>query len=103
MLSFFCQTDQRSIAPCQVLEVQQYGEHPFELAVEAHLVAAMAFQLAGIERLAECLLADQEPVRQVLLPGLEPRQHLRFEEAAQAIDISGDEFLVLLQFVGVVS
>jgi hypothetical protein len=46
----------------------------------------------------ECLLADQGPVRQFLFPGLEPRQYLAFEEAAQASVGSGGR-LVLLQFV----
>jgi hypothetical protein len=50
-------------------------------------------------RLAECLLADQGPVRHFLLAGLEPRQHLRFEEAELGIGVGGR--LVLLQFVRV--
>ena len=37
------------------------GEHPFELAVEMDLITAELFQLAGVQRLAECLLADQGP------------------------------------------
>ena len=49
------------------------------------LVAAKPLQLVRIERLAECLLADQVPVGQFLLPVLEPRQHIAFEEAAQAL------------------
>jgi hypothetical protein len=55
----------------QVLEAQQHGEHPF------------------LGCLAECLLADQGPVRHFLLAGLEPRQHLAFEEAPQSIGIGG--------------
>jgi hypothetical protein len=53
-----------------VLEAQQHGEQAFELAVEMDLIAAEPFQLVGVERLAECLLADQGPVRQFLLSGL---------------------------------
>ena len=45
------------------------------------------------------LLADQGPVRDVLLAGLEPRQHFRFEEAEQGIGVGGGGRLVLLQFV----
>ncbi len=45
------------------------------------LVASKPLQSVRIERLAECLLADQWPVGQFLLPVLEPRQHLAFEEA----------------------
>ena len=44
----------------QVLEARQHGQHPFELAVEMDLISAELFQLAGVQRLAECLLADQE-------------------------------------------
>ena len=65
------------------------------------LITAEPFQLVGVERLAECLLADQGPVRQFLFTGLEPRQYLAFEEAAQAGDIGGDEVPVFLQFVRV--
>jgi hypothetical protein len=35
----------------QVLEAQQHGQHPFELAVKVDLVAAEPLQLVGIERL----------------------------------------------------
>ena len=63
------------------------------------LIAADPFQLVCVERLAECLVADQGPVRQFLFPGLEPRQHLRFEEAEQGIGIGGGGRLVVLQFV----
>jgi hypothetical protein len=63
------------------------------------LIAAEPFQLVCVERLAECLLADQGPVRHFLLAGLEPRQHLRFEEAEQGIGVGGGGRLVLLQFV----
>jgi hypothetical protein len=38
----------------QVLEAQQHGEHPFELAVEMDLITAEPFQ-----RLAECLITDK--------------------------------------------
>jgi len=41
----------------QVLEPDQHGQHSFELAVEMALVAAEPFELVGIERLAERLLA----------------------------------------------
>jgi hypothetical protein len=34
----------------QVLEAQQHGQHPLELAVEVDLVAAEPLQLVGIER-----------------------------------------------------
>jgi hypothetical protein len=61
------------------------------------LIAADPFQLVCVERRAECLLADQRPVRHFLLAGLEPRQHLRFEEAEQGIGVGGGR-LVLLQF-----
>jgi hypothetical protein len=63
------------------------------------LVASKLLQLVRIERLAECLLADQRPVGQFLLPVLEPRQHLAFEEAAQALDIGGGWFFVFSKFV----
>ena len=43
----------------QVLEAQQHGQHPFELAVEMDLVAAESFQLVGVKRLTERLLADR--------------------------------------------
>ena len=52
----------------QVLEVQQHGEHPFELAVEMDLIAAEPFQLVCVQRLAECLLAYQEPIFPVARP-----------------------------------
>jgi hypothetical protein len=52
------------------------------------LISAEPFQLAGVQRLTECLLADQGPVRQFLFPGLEPWQYLAFEEAAQALGVS---------------
>src|SRR3954451_458018 len=41
----------------QVLEPDQHGQHSFDLAVEMPLVAAEPFELVGIERLAERLLA----------------------------------------------
>jgi hypothetical protein len=66
----------------QVLQAQQHGQYPFELAVEMHLVAAKPLQLVRVERLTERLLADQRPISQLLLPVLEPRQCLAFEEAA---------------------
>jgi hypothetical protein len=56
----------------QVLEAQQHGQHPFELAVEMDLITAELFQLVCVQRLAECLLADQGPVRQFLPQRLEP-------------------------------
>jgi hypothetical protein len=71
----------------QVLEARQHGQHPFELAVEMDLISAELFQLAGVQRLAECLLADQECSR--------------FEEAAQAIGVGSGGRLVLLQLVSV--
>jgi hypothetical protein len=63
----------------QVLEPQQHGEHPFELAVEMDLVAAKPFQFVGVEGFAERLLADQWPVYQFFPPRLEPRQHFAFD------------------------
>ena len=54
--------------------------------------ASLALQLVRIERLAECLLADQRPVGQFLLPVLEPWQYLAFKEATQALDV-GDSWL----------
>jgi hypothetical protein len=58
----------------QVLEAQQHDEHPFGLAVEMDLVAAKAFPLVEVERLAERLLEDQGRVRRLLLPAHEPWQ-----------------------------
>ena len=49
-------------------------EHSFKLAVEMDLVAAKSLQLVRIECLAERLLANQRPVRQFLLPVIEPRR-----------------------------
>src|SRR4029077_5096939 len=43
----------------QVLEPQQHGQHPFELAIEADLVTTEPLQLVGVERFAERLLARQ--------------------------------------------
>ena len=60
-----------------------------------------SFACLGVQRLAECLFADQGPVRQFLLAGLEPRKHLRFEDAEQGIGVGCGGRLVLLQFVGV--
>jgi transposase-like protein len=42
----------------QVLEPQQHGQHPFELAVEMDLIAAKSLQLVGVKGLAERLLAN---------------------------------------------
>ena len=55
-------------SPSQVLEPQQHCKHLFEFAVEMDLVASEPLQFVRIERLAECLLADQRPVGQFLLP-----------------------------------
>ena len=52
-----------------------------------------------IERLTERLLADQRTIGQFLLPVLEPRQHLAFEEAAQALDIGGGWLITFSEFV----
>jgi hypothetical protein len=60
-----------------------------------HLVASKPLKLVGVERLAERLLADQRAVGQLLLPVLEPRQHLAFEEAAQALDIGGGRLFAI--------
>ena len=68
-----------------------------------HLVAAEPLQLVGVQRLAERLLADQRTVGQFLLPVFEPRQHLAFEEAAQALDISGGWLLAFSEFVWIAS
>jgi hypothetical protein len=65
------------------------------------LVAAKPLQLIRIECLAERLLANQRPVRQFLLPIIEPRQHLAFKEATQTLDIGGGRLLALLRLVGV--
>ena len=35
----------------QVLEAQQHGQHPFELAVEMDLKSTEPFQLTGVQRL----------------------------------------------------
>ena len=86
-------------SPSQVLKPQQHGKHSFELAVEMDLVAPKPHQLVRIERVAECLLADQRTIGQFLLPVLEPRQHLAFEEAAQALDIGGGWLFAFSKFV----
>ena len=83
----------------QVFEPQQHSEHSFELAVEMDLVTSKPLQFVSVERLAECLLTDQRPVGQFLLPVLEPRQHLAFEEAAQALDIGGGWLFAFSKFV----
>src|SRR5262249_5274854 len=70
--------DRRRSLP-QVLEAQQHGERPFELAVEMDLVATQPLKLVWIERLAKRLLTDQRPVCQFLLSGLERWQYLLFE------------------------
>jgi hypothetical protein len=64
-----------------------------------HLVASKPLKLVGVERLAERLLADQRAVGQLLLPVLEPRQHLAFEEAAQALDIGGGRLFAISEFI----
>ena len=79
----------------QIPKAQQHDQHPFELAVEMDLIAAEPLQLVRIERLAECLLADQRAVGQFLLASLEPRQHLTLKEAAQALDVGGGGLLIL--------
>jgi hypothetical protein len=56
-----CLAERISPRSPRVLEAQQHGEHPFELAVEMDLITAELFQLAAAQRLAECLLADQGP------------------------------------------
>jgi hypothetical protein len=82
MLSPFLPNGLALDRPCRrSLRRRQHSEHPF------------------LACLAECLLADQGPVRHFLLAGLEPRQHLAFEEAPQSIGIGGGGRLVLLQFV----
>jgi hypothetical protein len=40
-------------------------------------------ELIRIERLSECLVADQRPVAPSFPPVLEPRQHLSFDETAR--------------------
>lgn len=47
--------------PPQILEAQQHGQHPLKFAVEVGFVAAKPFELIGVQRLAESLLADQRP------------------------------------------
>jgi hypothetical protein len=79
----FCQTESTRDSPLtQLPEPQQHGEHTLKLA---NLVAAKPLQLVSVQCLAKCLLADQRPVGQFLLPVLEPRQHLAFKEAPQAL------------------
>ena len=63
------------------------------------LVAAKPLQLVRIECLAERLLANQRPVRQFLLPVIEPRQHLAFKEATQTLDIGGGRLFAFSKFV----
>ena len=46
------------------------------------LVPAEPFELIGVERFAERLLADQGSVRQFLFSVLEPRQHFGLQEMA---------------------
>jgi hypothetical protein len=46
----------------QVLEPQQHGQHPFELAVETDLVAAEPFELVRVERLAKGMLTDRRTI-----------------------------------------
>jgi hypothetical protein len=77
----------------EFLEAHQHGQHPFKLAVEVNLVAAKPLQLVWVERLTERLLADEWPVPQFLLAHLEPRQHLTFKEATQALDVGGGGLL----------
>jgi hypothetical protein len=66
-----------------------------------NLVAAEPLQLVGIQCLAECLITNQWPIRQFLLPGLEPRQLLCFEVAAKTVGVGGGARLALFQFVGI--
>ena len=46
-----------------VLQAQQHGQGPFELAIEMDFVAAQPFELVRVEGLAECLLASRSPSR----------------------------------------
>ena len=43
----------------QLLEAQQHGEDPFELAVKVDLVAAKLFKFVKVQRISECLFTDQ--------------------------------------------
>jgi hypothetical protein len=44
----------------QVFQAEQHGQRPLNLSVEMHFVAAEPLQLVGVERLTECLLADEQ-------------------------------------------
>jgi hypothetical protein len=78
-----------------------YRYHLAGLDVRLRLVVNLKFRaFQRSSPLGECLLADQEPVRKFLLAGLEPSQHLRFEEAERGIGGGGGGRLVLLQFIG---
>jgi len=85
----------------QALEARQHGEHALELAVEMDLIAPELFQVVGVEGLTERLFVDERPVRQFLLPGLELRQDLGFQNAAQATGVGGGGRLLRLQFAGI--
>src|SRR6478735_914770 len=56
------------------LEVKCLGCNTHQTACSDGPRSVQAAQLVRIERLAECLFADQRPVGQFLLPVLEPRQ-----------------------------
>jgi hypothetical protein len=44
-------------------------------------------------------MRERRPVGQFLLPDLEPRQHLAFEEAAQALGIGGGRLFTFSKLV----
>jgi hypothetical protein len=97
-LAFFANGSALDRSLPQVLEVQQHDEHPFELATEMNLIAAEPFQLVCVERLAECLLADQGP-RFILLSCNTEAMALHLAEIFLAVT-PGGHALVLLDQAG---
>jgi hypothetical protein len=62
----------------QVLQAQQHGEHPFELAVEMDLIADRSCLSGSSDSPNACSWI------RALFASLEPRQHLAFQEPPQA-------------------
>jgi hypothetical protein len=101
MLSLFCQTDQPLIAPCR-RSLRRSSMASIRSSLRSRWTSYRpSCSSLGVQRLTECLLAYQGPVRQFLFPGLEPRQYLAFEEAAQALGVCDGGRLALVQFGGV--
>jgi hypothetical protein len=97
-LAFFANGSALDRSLPQVLEAQQHDEYPFELTTEMDLIAAEPFQLVCVERLAECLLADQGP-RFILLSCNTEAMALHLAEIFLAVT-PGRHALVLLDQAG---